>query len=86
MKKLYALLSIVIIAIGCVLLIGELQQFEPLLFITIKVLGFGTLALGIFTFPYDINTTLKQDDVLERFVTIFCTFVIISFIVYYFWE
>jgi len=77
------IVSIVTLILGSLLILGEAHQFEPLIWLTIKTVGFIALFVGVDLFPLKITLIMEYEEVMESLIGIFCAGVIAIGVAYY---
>lgn len=74
--------SIGFLVLGTLLLIGELEHFDVLLFVVVKAVGFICLAIALLFYPYTIPMSLDQEERAEFAMTSVIIVIIVFFCVY----
>ena len=82
-KILLTILSIVLATVATLLLLGELREFDYLLFLVKTIVGMIVLGIATIIFPFSLNLSLEKEEKLETIgVTVIIVIVILT-ITYY---
>ena len=77
------IVSSVLLTTGTLLMLGELEQFDVLVFLTIKVLGIVFLLVGVIAFPFTFNINATKQEALDNLINVFFIIAFVTVITIY---